>query len=400
MAKLIQLGDTPASATPSLTGCALWNLGFRPFYLLAGVFSVLAIAVWVARFNGVLTQGAWLGDPLWHAHEMIFGYAFAVVVGFLFTAVRNWTGLPTPTGWSLAAIVALWLAARILFGCALVWPGLVFDGAFALAATWGIARPLLAARNRRNLFFIAVLLAIGLANVLFVCALDGVVELPPRRMLTIALDLVLFVMVVMGGRVIPMFTANAVPQSKPVRPEWLERLAPASVLALLIADLLALPAVLVGIVAGLAAVLHGLRLFHWHPWHTRQRPILWILHLSYGWLVLHLLLRAWAAWDASAISLATHALTVGGIGGMTLGMMTRTARGHTGRLLTTGRAELIAYVLVQLAAGVRVLVPLALPALYLPAIAWSGGLWVAAFATFVVIYAPILWRPRIDGQPG
>lgn len=400
MAKLIQLGDTPASATPSLTGCALWNLGFRPFYLLAGVFSVLAIAVWVARFNGVLTQGAWLGDPLWHAHEMIFGYAFAVVVGFLFTAVRNWTGLPTPTGLALAGVAALWLAARAAYVGGWGVPGMAFDVAFACAAAGGIARPLIASGNRRNLFFIAILLAMGAANLLFVLALSGGIDLPPRRMLTLALDMVLFVMVVMGGRVIPMFTANAVPQSKPVRPEWIERLAPASVLALLLADLLALPAVLVGSVAGLAAVIHGLRLFHWHPWHTRQRPILWILHLSYGWLVLHLALRAWAAWDASAISLATHALTVGGIGGMTLGMMTRTARGHTGRLLTTGRAELIAYVLVQLAAGVRVLVPLALPALYLPAIAWSGGLWVAAFATFVVIYAPILWRPRIDGQPG
>lgn len=400
MAKLIQLGETPASATPSLTGCALWNLGFRPFYLLAGVFSALAVAVWVAHFSGLMMQGTWLRDPLWHAHEMIFGYTFAVVVGFLFTAVRNWTGLPTPTGAALAAIAALWLAARLAFAGGWIVPGMAFDFAFALAAAGGIARPLIASGNRRNLFFIALLLAMGVANLCFVLALSGELNLPPRRMLTLALDLVLFVMVVMGGRVIPMFTANAVPQAKPVRPEWIERMAPASVLGLLVADLLALPAMATAAVAAAAALIHGLRLYHWHPWHTRQRPILWILHLSYGWLVLHLLLRAYAPWDAAAVSLATHALTVGGIGGLTLGMMTRTARGHTGRLLTTGRAELAAYLLVQLAAVVRVLLPLAAPAFYLTAIAWSGGLWVAAFAIFVVAYAPILWRPRIDGQPG
>ena len=399
MAPAIRIEEPSPSKSPS-GGMALWALGFRPLYLCAGIFAALAIALWVGHFSGWLGAGAYLRDPLWHAHEMIFGYTFAVVVGFLFTAVRNWTGQPTPDGAVLAGIVALWVAARVLLALDLPRPSLVADLLFAVAAAWGIGRPLFAANNRRNLFFVGLLLAIGAANALFVAAVSGSVALAPRRMLTLALDLVLFIMVVMGGRVIPMFTANAVPQASPRRPEWLERAAPASILMLLVADLIMLPLPLTAIFAGLAAAAQGLRLYLWHPWHTWRRPILWILHASYAWIVLHLALRAWGGVDASVVSLATHALTVGGIGGLTLGMMTRTARGHTGRMLTAGMPELAAYALVQLAAVVRVLVPLAVPAWTLAAIEVSGALWVAAFAVFVVAYAPILWRPRIDGKPG
>lgn len=379
---------------------ALLALGFRPFYLCAGIFAMLAIALWVARYSGLLGQGEYLANPFWHAHEMIFGYSLAVIIGFLFTAVRNWTGQPTPTGYALAAIVASWLSARVLLAAGYPVLSVLTDVAFVCSAAWGIGRPLHAAGNHRNQFFVLVLLAIGLANLIFLAAIEGIIDLAPRKMLTIALDLILFVMVVMGGRVIPMFTANALPESRPQRPAWLERAAPASVLVLLAADLLGLPAPAGGLLAALATMVHGMRLALWHPWHTWRHPILWILHASYAWIVLHLALRTLAALDPALSSLATHALAVGGIGGLTLGMMTRTARGHTGRMLTTNAAEVAAYACVQLAAAVRVLLPLIAPAYTLVAVQLSGVLWVAAFALFVAVYAPILWRPRIDGKPG
>jgi uncharacterized protein involved in response to NO len=147
-------------------------------------------------------------------------------------------------------------------------------------------------------------------------------------------------------------------------------------------------------------VLHGWRLALWAPFSTRGRPILWILHLSYAWLVLHLVLRGLAAFDVVAPVLATHALTVGAIGGITLGMMTRTSRGHTARPLSTGAAELAAYLLVQAAAVVRVLVPLVLPVAYATSIGVSALLWSAAFAVFAITYFPILTGPRLDGKPG
>lgn len=172
---------TPTAGAPR--GFALWNLGFRPFYLAAGMFAVLALALWTAQFAGWLAGAAYMRDPLWHAHEMIFGYAFAVIAGFLFTAVRNWTSLPTPTGRTLAAIVALWVAARVLL--AISWPSLAAaaDTAFALALATGIGVPLLRSGNRRNYFFIALLLAIGGANLAFYLAMSVRLDIPVRDML-------------------------------------------------------------------------------------------------------------------------------------------------------------------------------------------------------------------------
>ena len=341
--------------------------------------------LWAAQFAGWLPGG----DALWHAHEMLFGYAFAVIAGFLLTAVRAWTGRPTPAGFSLAGIAALWVAARILALHSLslaAWA----DMGFALALAAGIGRPLVASGNRRNWFFIVLVLALGGASLVFTAY--------GRIGLVAGLDVVLLVMAVMGGRVIPAFTNNAVPGAGARRNRAVEYGALGSVLVLLVLD--GLESSVTAALCLIAAALHAVRLTLWAPWATRTRPILWILHLSYAWIVLHLLLRGLAGFDLVAPGLATHALTVGAIGGLTLGMMTRTARGHTARPLQAGVAEIWAYVLVQLAALVRVVLPLALPEAYVALVAASAALWFAAFALFTVVYFPILSRPRLDGQPG
>lgn len=365
---------------------ALFDLGFRPFYLLAGAYAAIAVPVWALQFTGWL-PGA---NPLWHAHEMLFGYAFAVIAGFLFTAVRNWTGLPTPTGAALAAICALWLAARLAAFFSLSAAALA-DAAFALAVAWGIGHPLVASGNRRNYFFIVLVLALGAAAV--------ALRLRPALALAIGLDIVLFVMAVVAGRVVPMFTNNAVPGAGARRIRMLEFAALGILLALIACDLFELETA-AALTALVAAALHGLRLALWAPFATRGRPILWILHLSYAWVVVHLALRGLSGFDLVAPSLATHALTAGAVGGLTLGMMTRTSRGHTARALVAERPEVAAYVLVHLAAAARVLVPLAAPAAYTVAIAISTALWSAAFAVFTVTYYPVLSRPRLDGKPG
>ncbi len=386
-------------SSPS-TSWALWNLGFRPFYLLAGAFAVVAMLWWIAQFAGGLSGKGFLQGPLWHAHEMIFGYAFAVVVGFLFTAVRNWSDAPTPTGPALAAIAALWLAARLL-GFTTWWiPAAAADTAFALAAAIGIGRPLLAAGNRRNYFFIAVLLGFGAANLAFHLGLSGVVDIPVRRGLQTGLNLVLFLIAVMGGRVIPMFTANGVPGTHPTRQPWIERLALAGIVALIAADALGAPAIAIAVIAAAAGIAHAARLALWQPWRTLHKPIVWILHASYAWIAVHLLLRAFTLFDMVPASAATHALTVGAIGGLTLGMMMRTARGHTGLPLENSRMETAAYVLVQTGALIRAFGPLAVPAWYLHSVLLSGLLWAAAFALFTLKFWPILTRPRADGRKG
>jgi uncharacterized protein involved in response to NO len=386
-------------AGPAPEKFALLNLGFRPFYLLAGAFAAVSILPWIAQFAGWF-HFALFPDALWHAHEMIFGYAFAVIVGFLFTAVGNWTSQRTPSGATLAAIAVLWLAARVL---ALTrWPliAATADTAFAISAAWGIANPLYRSGNRRNYFFVALVLGMGAANLAFYLAAQGIIDLPLRRLVQTGLDIVMLVIAIMGGRVIPMFTANAVLGAKPSRRKPVEAVALASVLALLGADALGVPAAVIAFIAGVAALAHAARLILWQPWLTLRRPIVWILHASYAWMVVHLALRSLASFDLISPSLASHALTVGAIGGLTVGMMTRTARGHTGRPLTASAVETAAYVLVQLAAVVRVFLPLVDPQAYAPAIVASSALWSLAFLLFTVKFWPILVRTRIDGRPG
>jgi uncharacterized protein involved in response to NO len=361
----------------------VFALGFRPLYLLAGLYAALGVPLWALQFSGWL-PGA---NLYWHAHEMLFGYAFAVIAGFLLTAVRVWTGRPTPSGAPLAAIAALWLTARLVALHSLFLSSLV-DAAFAAAVAWGIGQPILASRNR-NGFFIVLVLALGAASVAF--------QAWPQVALAVGLDVVLLVIAIMGGRVIPPFTNNGAPGANARRNAWLERAALGAVILILLLDVLQLP---VWPVAFVAAALHAARLALWSPLATRGRPILWILHLSYAWVVVHLALRGFAGLALVPPGLATHALTVGVIGGLTLGMMTRTSRGHTARPLKVGPWETAAYVLVHLAALVRVFFPLVFPTLYPALILASGVLWSLAFALFTVVYIPILTRPRLDGQPG
>ncbi len=364
---------------------ALLALGFRPFYLLAGAYAALSVPLWALQYFGVLPPV----QPFWHAHEMIFGYAFAVIGGFLLTAVRAWTGLPTPSGAPLGALAGIWLAARLIAPFSLRASSLV-DLVFAGGLAWAIGQPILASRNR-NWFFILIVLAIGAASVFF--------QLNPRTGLQVGLDMVLLVIAIMAGRVVPSFTNNAIPGAGARRIRSLEVAALASIVAILALDLLQLQKA-ASMMALLAAALHALRLALWAPLATRGRPILWILHLSYAWIVVHLAMRGLSEFVLVPPVLATHALTVGAIGGITVGMMTRTARGHTARPLSTGPAEVWAYSLVHAAAFVRVLVPLALPNAYMASVAASAVLWASAFAIFTLSYIPVLSRPRLDGKPG
>jgi uncharacterized protein involved in response to NO len=389
--------EPPAPRPPA--GIALFALGFRPFYLLAGAFSALSVPGWAAQFTGWLPADAYLGGALWHAHEMLFGYAFAVITGFLFTAVRNWAGRPTPTGPALAAVAALWLAARAL--ALSPWPlmAAAADTLFTIAVALGIGQPLLASGNRRNYFFIALVLGLGAANLAFHAALAGWLRYDAQRALGIGLDLVMFIMAVVAGRVVPAFTNSAVSRAGARRIPALERAALGLILALLVCDLAGLTEA-AAVVAFTAALAHAARAALWAPLRVLRNPLLWILHLSYAWIAVHLALRGAAGFGWIAPNLATHALTIGAIGGLTLGMMTRTARGHTARPLIAGRIEIACYVLAHLAAAVRVFVPLAAPGAYLYAVTASAVLWSAAFALFSVAYWPILSRPRLDGQPG
>ncbi|MDH3288943.1 MAG: NnrS family protein [Betaproteobacteria bacterium] len=390
----------PAPRKPSKPArFAVLALGFRPFYLLAGAFGALSIGLWAAQFSAHVPAAYLLEGSHWHAHEMLFGYAFAVMTGFLFTAVRNWTQLPTPTGVPLALLAAVWLGGRVLALTSWREWAMLTDTLFALGVAAGIGRPLIGSGLSRNFFFVFLVLALGAANLAFYTALLGTAPFSPAQALAVGLDIVLFIIAVIAGRVVPMFTNNTVPGAGARRMRAVEVAALGTVLVLLAADLYG-HAQLAAVVAAAGALAHGARLVLWSPFRARRNPLLWILHASYAWIVVHLALRAAAGFDWITPGLATHALTIGAIGGMTLGMMTRTALGHTGRALAAGRAETASYVLIQLAAAARVLLPIAWPAVYLAATGVSGVLWSLAFAIFTVAYWPILTRPRVDGRVG
>lgn len=355
--------------------------------------------LWVLQYAGALPAMV-LRGPAWHGHEMLFGFAFAVVAGFLFTAVRNWSQRDTPTGAALAAIALLWIAGRVLVFTPFTLTAAAVNALFPLAVAVGIGVPLFASGNRRNYFFVALLVAASAAVLAFHLAGAGIVAGSGRVGLQAGLDIVLFIVAVIAGRVIPMFTNNGVPGAGASRKPWIEKAALGSLLGLLAFDVAGVGGTPLALLALAAAVAHAARLWLWRPWRTLGTPLVWVLHAAYAWVVVHLALRGLAAWGVVGEPLAIHALTIGVIGGMTLGMMTRTARGHTGRALEADGYEVAGYVLVQLAALTRVVGGLSASSLYLETVVASGLLWSAAFALYFVRYWPVLTRARVDGKPG
>lgn len=387
---------------------ALFSYAFRPFFILAGVYAIAIILAWIGfLFGGWPLPLGW--SPLqWHSHEMIYGFVSAPIAGFLLTAMCNWTGAPPLRGAGLIALVVLWLAGRAVFWFAGWLPGwlvAVVDLAFLPVVALYAGRVLLRYGNKRNLILVAVLAALTTGNLLmhlgFMNGGVGLLKLGQG----LGLDVITLMIVVIAGRITPAFTANWLKMhgGRPERVTQSARVtqwALASVLALTLVALLPLPLWVEGAVALLAATANGARLYQWSGWQTRSEPLLWILHLAYGWIVVALVLRGLGAFlPALSDSLWQHALALGGIATLILGVMSRVAMGHTGRPLTLrpfGRlmyAAIIAATVFRLLAANQWLD-------YRIGVTLSALAWILAFALFVVLYAPILWQPRADGRPG
>lgn len=390
----------PAQSAAPLHGWPLLRLGFRPFYLGTALLACLAVPLWIAIFLGRIQVPLPMSPLLWHAHEMLFGFAAGVVVGFLLTAVKAWTGLETARGPLLGALALLWLAARL---ASLVAPYAVYatlDMLLLPAVAAVLLRVLIKAGNKRNIPLICLLLLMAAANLVFHLSVLGIVAVPAVSALYAELALILMVVSVITGRVVPMFTRNVTPGLVINMPRKFELSLLAVTAVTLALWVFAAPAPVVLVASLAAGVMHAVRLWKWHPQVTFKRPILWILHASYAWLPLGFVLLALAQLGWVVPSLAVHAFAVGVIGGLIIGMVTRTARGHTGRPLQPSRGEVVAYALVMLAAVLRVLVPAVQPAWYAYALEGAACLWAIAFAIYLVIYTPWLMRTRLDGKDG
>jgi uncharacterized protein involved in response to NO len=398
----ITLIAEPSLARPAieLQGWALFRLGFRPFYLGAALFAMLAIPAWVATLSGLIAWPSNTPPLLWHAHEMLFGFAVAVIVGFLLTAGKAWTGLATPRGTTLAAMAGLWLAARLAALGAPYPLYALLDIALLPWVAVVLIRLLLRSGNRRNLPLGGILVLLATANIAFHGATWGALPLNPLRALHAGLALIVMIECVMAGRVIPAFTMSALPGRSLKTQPWLEQGALATTALALAAWVLLPPNRITALGLALAAALHIKRLWNWQPWCTRARPILWVLHAAYAWLPLGLALLAAAQLGLAAASAGIHALAVGATGGLIIGMLTRTARGHTGRPLKVSRPEVAAYLLVAGAAVVRVIGPLMQPAQTSTWLVLAAAAWACAFALYLGVYAPWLTSPRLDGKDG
>ncbi len=380
------------------------SIGFRPFYLGAAVYAALAVPVWALTVTGFLTPDTTaLPGYLWHIHEMVFGFAPAVIVGFLLTAVRNWTGLPTLAGAGLAALFTLWVMARLTMITGPLPLAASLDLAFLAGAAVALGWPLWRARNRRNAFVVPLLLFLGALSAAHIGAGMGRTPGWARLSPTVALDLVAVLMTVIGGRVIPAFSGNALPGLHPRVWPTVERLCIGLTVAVVVADLTAgiapLPPYATPLLLAGTGFLHLIRAAGWQPWATRGNALLLALPLAYLWLPVHFGLRAWLdPQPGSMAPLAVHALSVGAMAGLMLAMMTRSALGHTGRPLAAGAAEKFIFAAIHGAALVRVAGPLWDPAGHALWLGVSALLWTAAFGAFAVRYAPILMSPRLDIQ--
>ncbi|WP_088330974.1 NnrS family protein [Lacimicrobium sp. SS2-24] len=384
----------------------LWRLGFRPFFLFAALFSVLAIGWWGGMLSGFWGLAPYGGSYFWHGHEMLFGFTAAVIVGFLLTAVQNWTGVPGINGWPLILLFSTWLTGRVVMLVNPPWPESVvaiLDMLFLPLAAGFMAWPLIKVRQQRNLFFVPVLLIMAAANFMTHLTVLGVYAEGFHHGSYLMLMLITALICVIGGRVTPMFTANGTGTQKVSSLPWLDKSALASIWLLVFHWLFGgwLPDEAVGIIAMVAGVLHFFRWIRWRVWVTFSVPLLWSLHLAYLFVPLGLLaLSGHYLGDMMPLSTAIHLLTTGAIGSIIVAMMARVSLGHTGRKLHAHWLMSIMFVTVLLAGLVRTLGSWLWHSQIQSMLLLSTLLWCFAFILFVLIYLPILTRPRIDGKPG
>jgi uncharacterized protein involved in response to NO len=400
-------GNARPAANAGSGGCALFSYGFRPFYLLGGVYALIMVPWWMYRFAHASVAFGGLPAMYWHAHEMIYGFVMAAIAGFLLTAVPSWTGERGFAGKPLITAVALWVAGRVAMSAAddvPFWLLAVAELSLVPCLITLLAPPILRARNR-NLPLLGVLLVLWLIDVAFLASMARADIALAAGTSRLAIDFVLVLVTVIGGRIVPAFTANAI-RRRGEEPNLITR-APLEyaviglMVAIAIADVFAPHEAFSGVLAGLAALAHAWRLAGWCSFRTRSEPILWIMHVAYAWLPLGLALKAFALLgDASWASKWQHALATGAIATMILAVMTRSSLGHTGRPLVVSRAIAMAYLLLTFTALLRTLGIGLLADYYLLTLTVSALTWIASFSIFLAVYTPILWRPRIDGRPG
>jgi uncharacterized protein involved in response to NO len=377
----------------------LFSLGFRVFFALAGLSALILIVLWNAIFKGHLAIDNYYDVTYWHGHEMLLGYSVAVIAGFLLTAVKNWTGQPTLTGDKLAGLALLWLYGRILpFYSGLLPDALIaiVDFSFLPVLAYQITKPILAAQSFKNLIFVGLLLVLALGNGLIHADILGLTTQTAWLGIQLAISTIILLILVLAGRILPFFIEKGISGTIIFKNPLIEALSIGSAVIVFILQLLGVSGVLLALMAIIAAATNSARLLSWYVPRIRYVPLLWVLFAGYSWIILGFILTALSAFNWIPSVLALHAFTVGGIGVLTLGMMARVSLGHTGRPLKASNTIAIAFILINITALIRVLMPIALSQWYDILIYSSTLAWLSAFALFMLVYTPILSKSRVD----
>ncbi len=386
----------------------LLSFGFRPFFLAAPAYAVIAVGSWIVALGLGLALPPALDPVLFHGHEMVYGFAAAVVAGFFLTVTPSWTGGGALTGVALSSLVALWLLGRVAMWMSALLPTTLValvDLTFLPALIAAVVAPILTKGLRRQVIFIPILGIFWVGDLLIWLDRLGIVAVDPTWSLSLGIYALVILIVVMGGRVIPSFTSSYLKRaSRPDRVVFYPRMDKVAILAtvgVLVLELAGSSGVLVGPACAVLAVVHLVRLYGWHGEVSWREPILWALHVAYLWLAIGFGLMAAAYLGAPiATTVALHALTVGALSGLMLAVMSRAVLGHTGRPIVAAPSVVAAYVLLHAAAFVRVAGAFMGPDLFIETMALAGVLWSAAFLLFFLSCLPILLRPRVDGRPG
>lgn len=388
---------------------ALLNKGFRIFFLGAALYALLSMGLWSAIWPGWYQPSLTaITTSQWHAHEMIYGYTLAVIAGYLLTAIPNWTGIMTIRHAPLAAVFGLWVIARLAFtaGTRFIVVAAIADMLFVLALTVACGHPLIKARQWKQMAILSKLVLLGIGNALFYAGAFGLSEHGLHWSLYGAFYIVIALILTMMRRVIPSFTENAFKlQTKLRNALWLDMSSLVLLLLFWICEVFLNDIQVAKTMAAIASLLMFLinmrRLMFWYVPGIWRRPLLWSMHLAFALIATGFLLYALAVFGLLDPSLALHTFAIGGIALITLSMMARVSLGHTGRNVQEApRAAVPMFILLLVAAVLRVLGPMLYPAAYMGWILSAQLAWIAAFATFGIAWLPMLFRARVDGKPG
>lgn len=401
------MNNMPERSETLHSGYTFLHLGFRPFFLLAGVYALFSMAIWFGFYHFLQLAPAQLtlAPITWHAHEMIYGYAIAVIAGFLLTAIKNWTGTHTLHGPALLGLVLLWSLARI---ATLLPPFLgeylipALDLSFEVWLCIAVLLPIIKARQWMQFSVLSKLILLFATNVLFYLGIAGYVTHGRDWGIYAGLYLLLSLILLMARRVMPFFIKQGLDNGfTPMNRRWIDLVSLATMLIFIVVEVFLPYARLAALLSLTLSLLHALRFAGWYHRGIWRKPLLWSLFLAYGWLVLGFAFTAASNMGWISPMLAVHTFTVGGIGLITLAMMARVTLGHTGRnILQPPPGIATIFVLMFLAAVCRVILPLLAPHAYTLWIALSQLTWIGAFVLFLWFYAPMLWQPRIDGLTG